>query len=157
MPQHVAPSNNRVDLLVFEDNEAVTKMIIKGRSPHLRHVSRAHRVKLVLFFFDRVNLDSIFKKIGLQRFNYHFPVERLHSTHQLYTNAIHSKFIRSKFKLLILLSASQECSRLENLLSHATVGTTDSPARRSKSWHGVPPHSTAESNPDARLPGSSTR
>ena len=31
-------------LYVFEDNEAVMKMIIKGRSPTMRHVSRAHRV-----------------------------------------------------------------------------------------------------------------
>ena len=31
-------------LYVFEDNEAVIKMIIKGRSPTIRHVSRTHRV-----------------------------------------------------------------------------------------------------------------
>ena len=31
-------------LHVFEDNEAVFKMIIKGRSPTMRHVSRTHRV-----------------------------------------------------------------------------------------------------------------
>ena len=31
-------------LCVFEDNEAVIKMIIKGRSPTMRHVSRTHRV-----------------------------------------------------------------------------------------------------------------
>ena len=28
------------------DNEAVVKLKIKGRSPHMRHVSRTHRVKL---------------------------------------------------------------------------------------------------------------
>ena len=33
-------------LYVFEDNEAVIKMIIKGRSPTMRHVSRTHRVAL---------------------------------------------------------------------------------------------------------------
>ena len=33
-------------LYVFEDNEAVIKMIIKGRSPTVRHVSRTHRVAL---------------------------------------------------------------------------------------------------------------
>ena len=31
-------------LHIFEDNEAVVKMIIKGRSPTMRHVSRIHRV-----------------------------------------------------------------------------------------------------------------
>ena len=43
-------------LYIFEDNEAVIKMIIKGRSPTMRHVSRTHRVALD-WLFDRVNLD----------------------------------------------------------------------------------------------------
>ena len=41
---------------VFEDNEAVIKMIMKGRSPTMRHVSRTHRVALD-WLFDRINLD----------------------------------------------------------------------------------------------------
>ena len=44
-------------LYVFEDNEAVTKMIIKGRGPTMRHVSRTHSVALD-WLFDRINLDS---------------------------------------------------------------------------------------------------
>ena len=45
-------------LYVFEDNEAVIKMIMKGRSPTMRHVSRTHRVALD-WLFDRINnLDS---------------------------------------------------------------------------------------------------
>ena len=43
-------------LYVFEDNEAVIKMIIEGRSPTMRHVSRTHRVALD-WLFDRINLD----------------------------------------------------------------------------------------------------
>ena len=43
-------------LYIFEDNEAVIKMIIKGRSPTMRHVSRTHRVALD-WLFDRFNLD----------------------------------------------------------------------------------------------------
>ena len=31
---------------VFEDNEALIKMIMKSRSPTMRHVSRIHRVDL---------------------------------------------------------------------------------------------------------------
>ena len=42
---------------LFEDNEAVIRMIIKGRSPSLRHVSRSHRVDLG-WLFERINLDS---------------------------------------------------------------------------------------------------
>ena len=37
-------------LYVFEDNEAAIKMITKGRSPTMRHVSRAHRVALDWLF-----------------------------------------------------------------------------------------------------------
>ena len=44
-------------LYIFEDNEAVIKMIIQGRSPTMRHVSRTQRVALD-WLFDRTNLDS---------------------------------------------------------------------------------------------------
>ena len=47
-------------LYVFEENEAVNKMIIKGRSPTMRHVSRTHRVALD-WLFDRINLDPKFQ------------------------------------------------------------------------------------------------
>ena len=40
-------------LHILEDNEAVIKMIIKGRSPTMRHVSRTHRVALD-WLFDRI-------------------------------------------------------------------------------------------------------
>ena len=41
---------------MFEDNEAVIKMIIKGRCPTMKHISRTHRVALD-WLFDRNNLD----------------------------------------------------------------------------------------------------
>ena len=50
-------SQGKSQLYIFEDNEAVIKMIIKGRSPTMRHVSRTHRVALD-WLFDRINLDS---------------------------------------------------------------------------------------------------
>ena len=49
-------SHQEALLYVFEDNEAVIKMIIKGRSPTKRHVSRTHRVAFD-WLFDRINLD----------------------------------------------------------------------------------------------------
>ena len=49
-------SEKESQLYIFEDNEAVIKMIIKGRSPTMRHVSRTHRVALD-WLFDRINLD----------------------------------------------------------------------------------------------------
>ena len=48
---------SRAMLYVFEVNEAVIKMIIKGRSPTMRHVSRNHRVALD-WLLDRINLVS---------------------------------------------------------------------------------------------------
>ena len=40
VPSNVQFSHQEALLYVFEDNEAVIKMIIKGRSPTMRHVSR---------------------------------------------------------------------------------------------------------------------
>ena len=57
VPSIVQSSLHEALLYVFEDNEAVIKIIIKGRSPTMRHVSRTHRVALD-WLFDRINLDS---------------------------------------------------------------------------------------------------
>ena len=56
MPTNTQSSQNESQLNIFEDNEAVIKMIIKGRSPTMRHVSRTHRVALD-WLFDRINLE----------------------------------------------------------------------------------------------------
>ena len=42
IPSNVNSSHQEALLFVFEDNEAVIEMIIKGRSPTMRHVSRTH-------------------------------------------------------------------------------------------------------------------
>ena len=57
VPSNVQSSRQEALLYVFEDHEAVIKMIIKGRSPTNRRVSRTHRVALD-WLFDRINLDS---------------------------------------------------------------------------------------------------
>ena len=56
VPSNVQSARQEALLCVFEDNEAVIKMIIKG-SPTMRHVSRTHRVALD-WLFDRINLES---------------------------------------------------------------------------------------------------
>ena len=53
---NVQSSHQEASLFVFEDNEVVIKMIKKGRSPTMRHVSRTHRVALD-WLFDRIILD----------------------------------------------------------------------------------------------------
>ena len=57
VPSNVQSASREALLYVFENNEAVIKMIIKGRSPTMRHVSRTHRVALD-WLFDPINLDS---------------------------------------------------------------------------------------------------
>ena len=57
IPSNVDSSHQEALLYVLEDNEAVIKMIIKARSPTMRHVSRTHRVALD-WLFDRINLDT---------------------------------------------------------------------------------------------------
>ena len=56
VPSNVQSSRQEALLYVFEDNEAVIKMIIEGRSPTMRDVSRTHRVALD-WLFDRIILD----------------------------------------------------------------------------------------------------
>ena len=56
IPSNVNSFHQEALLYVFEDNEAVIKMIIKGISPTMRHVSRTHRVALG-WLFDRTKLD----------------------------------------------------------------------------------------------------
>ena len=57
VPSNVQSARQESLLYVFEDNEAVIKMIIKGRSHTMRHVPRTLRVALD-WLFDRINLDS---------------------------------------------------------------------------------------------------
>ena len=61
MVDHVRSNNPESSfpgrLYIFEDNEAVIRMILKGRSPFLRHVPRTHRVDFN-DFLKRIKLDS---------------------------------------------------------------------------------------------------
>ena len=70
LDQNVDLSNIESQLYIFEDNEDVIKMIIKGRSSTMRHVSRTHRVALD-WLFDRINLDP------------KFPIKYVESKNQL--------------------------------------------------------------------------
>ena len=56
IPSNVSSSHQEALSYVFEDNEAVIKMMKKERSPTMRHVSRTRRVTLD-WLFHRINLD----------------------------------------------------------------------------------------------------
>ena len=62
VPSNVQSANHEAILYVFEDNEAVIKMITTGRSPTMRRVSRTHRVALD-WLCDRINLDPKIQQI----------------------------------------------------------------------------------------------
>jgi len=56
VPPSLPISYGRAKLFILEDNDSVIKMIVKGRSPNLRHVGRTHRVDLD-WLFERINKD----------------------------------------------------------------------------------------------------
>ena len=56
VPANAHRSEKKSQFFFFEDNEAVIKMIIKGGSPTMRHVSRTHRAALD-WLLDRIKLD----------------------------------------------------------------------------------------------------
>ena len=43
LPTNTHSSQGKFSCTFFEDNEAVVKMLVEGRSPTMRHVSRTHR------------------------------------------------------------------------------------------------------------------
>ena len=56
VPCNLPISDGSGRLMILEDNDAVIKMTIKGRSPNMRHVARTHRVDLD-FLFERLQKD----------------------------------------------------------------------------------------------------
>ena len=102
IPSNVQSSHREALLYVFEDNEAVIKMIIKGRSPTIRHVSRTHRVALD-WLFDRINLDP---KI---------QIKHIDTKNQLADMLTKGKFTRDEWNHLLCLFnishfSSTDCS-----------------------------------------------
>ena len=127
VPSNVQSSHQEALLYVFEDNEAVIKMITKGRSPTMRHVSRTHRVALDLLF-DRINLDP---KI---------QIKYIDTKNQLADILTKGKFTRDEWDhLLCLLNishfSSTVCSdtmakkksttRFRRRTSHSKIATND--------------------------------
>ena len=80
-------------LYIFEYNEAVIKMIMKGRSPTMRHVSRTHRVALD-WLFDRINLDQ---KI---------EIKYVDTKHQLADILTKGNFTRDEWNNLVHLTSA---------------------------------------------------
>ena len=104
IPSNVHFSHQEALLYVFEDNEAVIKMITKGRSPTMRHVSRTHRVALD-WLFDRINVDP---KI---------QIKYIDTQNQLADMLTKGNFTRDEWNYLLCLcnishSSSTDCSEV---------------------------------------------
>ena len=111
VPPIVSPSSRHAALLhIFEDNEAVIEMVIKGRSPTIRHVSRAHRVASD-WVFDRINFDLMNQ------------VKFAETQSQLADNLTKSSLTRERWNRLLRLF----CIMDENVLlrSHLTFCLTE--------------------------------
>jgi len=62
VPPSLPIEDGRATLYAFEDNDAVSNMIVKGRSPNLRRVARTYRIDLD-WLFERIAKDpSVFMK-----------------------------------------------------------------------------------------------
>ena len=90
VPSNVQSSRQEASLYVIEDNEAVIKMIMKEKSPTMRHVSRTHRVALD-WLFDRINLDP---KI---------PIKYIDTKNQLADILTKGNFTRDEWNHLLCL------------------------------------------------------
>ena len=117
---HTQSSRQEALLYVFEDNEAVIKMIIKGRSPTMRHVSRTHRVALD-WLFDRINLDP---KI---------QIKHIDTKNQLADILIKGNFTRNEWNHMLCLfnishfssTACTAATRIRRRTSHSNIATDD--------------------------------
>ena len=106
VPSNVQSSHLEALLYVFEDNEAVIKMIINGRSPTMRHVSRTHRVAFD-WLFDRISLDP---KI---------QIKYIDTKNQLADMLTKGNFTRDEWNHLLCLFnishfSSAECSEVKS-------------------------------------------
>ena len=90
IPSNVNSSRQEALLYVFEDNEAVIKMIIRERSPTMRHVSRTHRVALD-WLFNRIKLDPKIR------------IKDIDSKNQLADILTKGNFTRDEWNLLLCL------------------------------------------------------
>ena len=133
-------------LYILKDNEAVIKMIIKGRSPTMRHVSRTHKVELD-WLFDRSNLNP---KI---------QITYVDTKNQLADTLTKGNFTRDEwnnlldlFTISIFSSAScpeamskrmQQGTREERIVAKSTLNLVSHTAASSL----TPPSSSASSRP----------
>ena len=126
VPSNVQFSHQEALLYVFEDNEAVIKMIIKGRSPTMRHVSKTHRVALV-WLFDRMNLDP---KIQIKYIDTKNPTCRHSNQRKFYTWRMESSVVFVQYQpfhfcSVLWYNGETISTRFRRRTSHSKIKTYD--------------------------------
>ena len=101
---------------IFEDNDAVIKMIIKGRSPTMRHVSRTHRV--ALGWLTEKNLD------------HQNQIKYVDTEHQLAEILTNRNFTRDEWNNLLHLFNISHFSSLCCAQNFSLTSCTKTMARR---------------------------
>ena len=117
VPSNVQSSRKEALLYIFEDNEAVIKMIIKGRSPTMRHVSRTHRVALD-WLFDGINLDP------------QIQIKYIDTNNQLADMLRKGNFTRDEWNHLLCLFNISHFSSIKSLKSMSNRTHKDSGEER---------------------------
>ena len=138
VPSNVQSARQEALLYVFEDNEAVIKMIIKGRSPTMRHVSRTHRVALD-WLFDRINLDSK----DPNQIHWHQTPTRRHTD----KGKFHTWWMESFFGLDQMTGGAWACGRERITEENKTyvvklLSQDERPVASKFLWKSVPRHRT---------------
>ena len=123
VPSSGTHSGSNAMLYIFEDNEAVIKMTIKGRSPRMRHVSRTHRV-IFDWLFDRINLDSKNK------------IRYIDTKHQLADILTKSNFTRDEWNNLIHLFNISHFSSTCCAKNSSLISCTNTMAKRMQGQQG---------------------
>ena len=108
---------------MFEDNEALIKMIIKSRSPTMRHVSRTHRVALD-WLFHRIVLDP---KI---------QIRYIDSKRQLADILTKGNFTRDEWNNLLHLFTISHFSLLRCSQNFSLTSCTETMAKRMQEREG---------------------
>ena len=115
-------------LYIFEDDEAVIEMIMKGRSPTMRHDSRTHRVALD-WLFDRINLNS---KI---------QIKYIDTKNQLADILTKGNFTRDEWNHLLCLF---------NISHFSSIDSLEAMSKRTQEDAGEESHSKIKARPPRR-------
>ena len=117
VPSNIRCSQSIAMWYVFEDNEALIKMIIKGRSPTMRHVSRPHRVSLD-WLFDGINLDP------------NIQIRYIDTKHQIADIMTKAHFTRDEWNNLLCLLNISHFSSLCCAKNFSLINCTERMAKR---------------------------